>query len=76
MSSRLIPPKEGQIPHAIDECVNVFRAEFQVYPIHIGEALEQSRFLHHRLDANPPKLPSPRTAVPFDMTATMFPLAV
>ena len=77
-SSKLIPPKVGAM------ALTVFtNASTSVSLISISKTSISAKILNNKpfpsitgLDASGPKSPSPKTAVPLDMTATKFPLAV
>ncbi len=67
----------AEIAHAVDEGVGVLGIDFEIDRIHVGEALEQHRLASITgLDASAPRLPRPRMAVPFEITATMLPRVV
>ena len=78
MSSRLIPPKVG----AINSMVRMI-SSVSVLSISMSNTSMSAKRLNRTplpsitgLPARAPMLPSPSTAVPFEMTATRFPLAV
>jgi len=78
MSSRFIPPKDG-----VKVLTVSMNASESYCAIHRSTESKFANFLNRTdlpsitgLDASAPKLPNPRTAVPFDMTATMLDLFV
>ena len=78
MSSRLIPPNVGEIAFTV--CTNFSTS---VSAISISKTSISANILKSNplpsitgLAASGPILPSPSTAVPFEITATRFPLAV
>ena len=77
MSSRLMPPKPAEVAHGVDQLFDVLGVDLEVDAIDVGEALEQRDLaFHDRLRRQGAESPRPSTAVPFDITATMLPLAV
>ena len=64
--------------HALDHFIDVFGEHFDVEGIDIGEAFgkERTSLPLPGFEASGPMLPSPNTAVPLEMTATMLPRAV
>ena len=78
MSSRLIPPKVGEIFFTV--CIN--SSTFLV-PISMSKTSMPANILNNNpfpsitgLEASGPISPSPKTAVPLVITATRFPFAV
>ncbi len=78
MSSRLIPPKVGDIDLTEEIKSSMFLAS-----ISISNTSIPAKILNKRpfpsitgLDASGPMSPNPKTAVPFEITATRFPLLV
>ena len=78
MSSRLIPPKPGPrkrtaLTNSSTSSVPISRSIPSTSAKRLNRATLPSMT---GLDATAPRLPRPRTAVPFEMTATMLPLVV
>ena len=78
MSSKLIPPKVGSSDFTI-----FINSSGSYSSISISKTSIPANFLNSTplpsitgFDASGPMLPRPNTAVPFDITATRFPLAV
>jgi hypothetical protein len=78
MSSRLMAPEGGlERGDDLDQLLRVALLHLDVDGVDAGELLEEDGLpLHHRLAASAPIAPSPSTAVPFEITATMLPRAV
>jgi hypothetical protein len=60
----------------LDNLIRIFCVQFDIKDINVGKTLEKIPPSMTGLPAKAPRLPSPRTAVPFETTATRFPLAV
>ena len=78
MSSRLIPPKVGAMFFTVWINSSMF-----LVPISMSNTSIPAKILNNNpfpsitgFDASGPMSPSPKTAVPFDITATRFPFAV
>ena len=78
MSSKLIPPKVGDIAFTV--CIN---NSGSLASISMSKTSMSANILNRTpfpsitgLEANGPMSPKPRTAVPLEITATKFPLAV
>ena len=78
ISSRFIPPKVGEIAFTVATKSSIF-----VESISISKTSMSAKILNRTplpsitgLDASGPIFPRPKTAVPFDITATRLPLAV
>jgi hypothetical protein len=78
MSSRLMPPKVGDIRRTARMISSASSVSSSM-----SMALTSAKRLNSTalpsitgLDASAPRLPSPRIAVPFEMTATRLPLTV
>ena len=59
----------AEMPHAIDEFVDVFCAQFQIDGVHVGKTLEQHRLaFHYRLGSQPAQIAQAqhRRAVRYD----------
>ena len=78
MSSRLMPPKLG----SISSIASMIRSTSSVFNSMSIESTSAKRLNSTALpsitglDASAPRLPMPRIAVPFEMTATRLPFAV
>ncbi len=78
MSSRLMPPKLG----SISSIASISRSTSSVFSSMSIESMSAKRLNRTALpsitgfDASAPRLPRPRIAVPFEMTATRLPLIV
>ncbi len=78
MSSRLIPPKLGEMRFTVSTNASTSLASTSISILSISANILKSKAFPSMtgLDANGPMSPRPKTAVPLDMTATRFPLAV
>jgi hypothetical protein len=78
MSSRLIPPKVGAIAATVSMTTRGSSESISMSKTSMSANLLKRIPLPSMtgLAASGPMLPSPRTAVPLEMTATRFPLAV
>ena len=78
MSSKLIPPKVGAICFTV--CINssTFSVSTSISKTSISAKILNSNPLPSitGFDASGPIFPKPKTAVPLEITATKFPLAV
>ena len=73
MSSRFIPPKLGSSRATASTKASTSVSSTSMIDVDAGELLEQRALPSITgFEANAPMLPSPSTAVPFEITATMF----
>ena len=78
MSSRLIPPKVGEIFFTV-----AMNSSMSFVPTSISKTSISAKILNNKpfpsitgFEASGPISPKPKTAVPFEITATKFPFAV
>ncbi len=78
ISSRLIPPKVGAIALTVLTNKSISFASTSISNTSISAKILKSKPLPSitGFDASGPMFPNPRTAVPFEITATRFPFAV
>ena len=78
MSSRLIPPNVGAIAFTVSTNLSISVTSISMSNTSTSANILKSNPLPSMtgLPASAPIFPRPRTAVPFDITATRFPFAV